>query len=142
MKHYINLANILLAVSLLLPVMNSYADDKKNISSGSKHEITFSTGGIGEEERLKMQNARTTSNLHLSFALKKSGEYLTDVKVSIFDKDGNKILQSDSSGPLLYAMLSPGIYKISAQYRSQVFSKTINIKSSSSKELHFYWDAE
>ncbi|MEQ1485672.1 carboxypeptidase regulatory-like domain-containing protein [Methyloglobulus sp.] len=71
-------------------------------------DVTFVSGGVGGDERSAMQAIRTDYNLSLLFSVQGSGEYLSDVKVSITDSKGNTFLETVADGPMLLASLKPG----------------------------------
>src|SRR5690606_2797019 len=66
-------------------------------------EVSVLHGGVGAEDRAAMQAQAADYNLHLTFAAKGSGAYLSDVKVVIRDARGKTLVDTVTSGPWLYA---------------------------------------
>jgi hypothetical protein len=99
--------------------------------------IAYVSGGIGDDDPV----ARMTEdyNLHLVFATKGSGEYLADIKVVIEDFKGNKVLEAESPGPIFYAKLPSGTYRITANHQGQPLRKSVAVKDHRLRDLYFYW---
>ncbi|MFZ2404477.1 MAG: carboxypeptidase regulatory-like domain-containing protein, partial [Methylobacter sp.] len=59
------------------------------IKQQTQGEVPFVSGGVGGDEQNAMQAMRADYNLHLLFSIQGTGEYVSDVKVSIADSSGN-----------------------------------------------------
>ncbi|MDO9271001.1 MAG: carboxypeptidase regulatory-like domain-containing protein [Methylobacter sp.] len=110
------------------------------IKPQTQGEVTFVTGGVGENERNAMQAMRAEYNLNLLFSVRDTGEYLSDVTVRITDSRGNTLMESVSDGPMLFAKLKPGRYIISADRDGQVIHKKVMVKQQTA--LSFTWPQE
>ncbi|MDP1665903.1 MAG: carboxypeptidase regulatory-like domain-containing protein [Methylobacter sp.] len=111
------------------------------IKPQTQGEVTFVTGGVGENERNAMQAMRAEYNLNLLFSVRDTGEYLSDVTVRITDSRGNTLMESVSDGPMLFAKLKPGRYIISADRGDgQVIHKKVMVKQRTA--LSFTWPQE
>jgi len=64
-----------------------------------------------------MPAIRDDYNLHLLFSVAGTGEYVSDVKVSVTDSSGNAIMAFVSDRPMLFAKLKPGRYTIAVDRR-------------------------
>lgn len=102
--------------------------------------IAYLSGGIGDDDPLPQ--TRENYNLHLVFAMQKSGEYLADIKVLIEDKKGRKVLEADSPGPLFYVRLPSGNYRITATYHGTSMRKQVTVKDRGFGDLYFHWPSE
>jgi hypothetical protein len=102
-------------------------------------EVTFVSGGVGGDERNAMQALRADYNLSLLFSVQGSGEYLSEVKVSITDKNGNTFLDTVSDGPMLLASLKPGHYTVTAEVDGQVAHKKATVVANKRTSLSFIW---
>lgn len=102
-------------------------------------EVTFVSGGVGGDERNAMQALRADYNLSLLFSVQGSGEYLSEVKVSITDKNGNTFLDTVSDGPMLLASLKPGHYTVTAEVDGQVAHKKATVVGNKRTSLSFIW---
>jgi hypothetical protein len=76
----------------------------------SHAEVNTLSTGVGIDERGAEHSEYT---LKLVFFVD-SGAYLANINVTIFDQDGNKILETVSNGPWLYVNLKEGEYKVTA----------------------------
>lgn len=140
----INRLMLLLLSSILLSPGIGFSDDAvTEITPMTEGNISYVGGGIGAGQAQAMKNLRKDYNLLLTFALKGSGEYLADVNVNIQDAMGKKILETVSPGPLFYAKLPQGKYKITAEYRGKSLTRSTDIKKNSlARDLYFYWGKE
>jgi hypothetical protein len=105
--------------------------------------IRYVSGGVGEDERSEIEALGDQFNLRLMFAKQDSGEYLADVHVSIREERGGTILDARSDGPLFFAQLPAGDYRVEATPSGMPDrmpqSKTVQIGGSGQSRLDFYW---
>ena len=101
--------------------------------------ISYLNGGIGEDEQSAMRAQRSDYNLLLTFATKQSGVYRSDVQLDIMDTKGNTLLSAANSGPMLYAKLPAGTYRISAAAEGKVFKRSVRI-GTAPKEMTLHWE--
>ncbi|CAG2155298.1 carboxypeptidase-like regulatory domain-containing protein [Cupriavidus numazuensis] len=97
--------------------------------------IEYVSGGIGDGQQDAMKVMRKDYNLRLTFARPGSGEYLADVKVIIENADNAKVLETTSRGPLLFAKLPPGAYRITAEFEGQRQVKKATIRDGQPRGL-------
>jgi len=99
----------------------------------------YISGGIGEEERASMEASRDYFNLRLAFAARGSGEYLSSVRVRIADLNGGELLDTVTDGPLFYARLAPGTYRVTAAYGDEPQERRVRIGGAGAADLVLYW---
>jgi hypothetical protein len=130
-----------LQLTLIIPCIllsfQSVADSL--IKPQTQGEVTFVSGGVGGDERDAMQAMRADYNLSLLFSVQGSGEYLSEVKVGITDKNGNTFLDTVSDGPMLLASLKPGHYTVTAEVDGQVAHKKATIVANKRTSISFIW---
>lgn len=102
-------------------------------------DVSFVSGGVGGDERDAMQAIRDDYNLSLLFSVTGSGEYLSEVNVTIKDAGGKTVLETVSDGPMLFAKLKPGRYAISADSEGQVIEKSVTVKDKLGARVSFTW---
>lgn len=107
------------------------------IKPQTQGEVTFISGGVGIDEQNALQAMQADYNLNLLFSVKETGEYLSDVKVRIADSSGNTVLETVSDGPMLFAKLKPGRYKITVDLNGQVIDKTATVGGKQRTSLSF-----
>ncbi len=129
----LSVASLLLAASASL----AQAQTAPALPSAGAHL----SGGIGEEERLQMRDARDRYNLRLVFAQARSGAYLAGVDVAI-DRPGAQVALGpyDAVGPWFFVRLDPGTYRIRATYDGVTQTRTVRVGRAASERV-FYWPA-
>jgi len=118
------------ACALLLPL---------HAQAQAANGVAWVSGGVGSEAREQMFAERDRYNLRLAFAVEKSGNYLADVATVIRDDKGATALQATSDGPLLYARLPAGKYRIAATFGDRTLTAEVTLIARRSREHYFYW---
>ena len=72
--------------------------------------VSYVSGGIGEDSRERMKAFSAAFNLKLLFAYK-SGSYMSDVDVVVADAKGKPLIKASSEGPIFMARLPAGAYE-------------------------------
>lgn len=101
--------------------------------------ITYINGGVGAEEQNAMKSQRADYNLLLTFATKQSGAYRSDVQLDIMDAKGTNLVSAANTGPMFFARLPPGTYRISAAAEGKTFKRTVKV-GSAPKEIVLHWE--
>jgi opacity protein-like surface antigen len=101
--------------------------------------ITYVNGGVGLEEQAAMKAQRTDYNLLLTFATQQSGAYRSDIQLDIMDAKGTDLLSVANVGPMFFAKLTPGTYRISASAEGKTFKRTVKV-GNAPKELVLHWE--
>ena len=129
-----------MAITLVASVMATpaRADNADKISGVG--QIAYVSGGVGVESR-KHLNALSGFNLRLGFVLR-SGEFLSDVKVAIFDKAGTLLLETVSDGPVFLARLPPNRYRVAATFADKTFTRKVSTRSRGTKAWQVIWPTE
>jgi hypothetical protein len=99
--------------------------------------IRYIAGGIGIDVRQRMQ-AATGYNLRLSFAAARDNHYIPDVRVSIRDANGRRVLEVPAAGPLFFAELPHGTYEVTATHRRVTETRTLDIDKGLAR-AYFHW---
>ena len=61
------------------------------------------------------------------------------MRVTAHDAGGREVLSATSVGPLFYASLAPGSYRVSATYGGTTQTRGVKLPSGGKRELYFYW---
>lgn len=112
------------------------------INPQTQGEVTFVSGGMGVDEQNTLRAMRTDYNLSVLFSVQGTGKYVSDVKVSIVNSDGNILLESVSDGPMFLADLKPGRYSVIADREGQVVTKKATVWAKQRSSLSFTWPQE
>lgn len=110
-----------------------------NLHKQSDSGIAYASGGIGEEERQALNSRAANYNLKLLFADKKSGEFLSDIRVSIKGTKGTDVLDAVADGPWFFASLPPGSYRVTAASGEQRQTRPIAVRKGKQSRLSFYF---
>ena len=76
-------------------------------------DVSYVSGGVGEESREQLKAFAAAFNLKLLLA-HKSGEYIGDVQIVIVDGKGKELLKAVAEGPIFMANLPAGRYEVIA----------------------------
>ena len=101
--------------------------------------ITYLSGGVGQEEQDAIRAQSANYNLQLVFATQQTGAYRSDVQLFIGDAKGNQLLSVANTGPMFFARLPSGTYKINAAAEGKTFKRTVKL-GTGVKELTLHWE--
>lgn len=101
--------------------------------------IAYINGGVGTDEQNAMQALKADYNLRLTFATKQTGAYRSDVQLDIADAKGGSVLSVPNTGPMFFAKLPPGIYRISAAAEGKTFKRSVKL-GTGAKEIVLHWE--
>lgn len=108
-------------------------------SPQQQNGVAYVNGGVGQEEQAAMRAQRADFNLLLTFATKESGAFRSDVQLDIADAKGAALLSVANTGPMFYARLAPGTYRISAAAEGKTFRRTVQV-GNAPRELTLHWE--
>ena len=74
--------------------------------------ITYITGGIGDEERVAIENSADQYNLHIT-NVNNEGAFTDNMNIAIYDMKATKLAEFNA-GPMIYAKLPAGKYVVAA----------------------------
>lgn len=74
-------------------------------------------GGVGSDARASLEAASKDANLALEFFAGKRGAFVADVDVTITPVGGGDPFSTTADGPLCFAHVAPGRYRIEARYK-------------------------
>ena len=103
--------------------------------------VTYVSGGVATESLDRLAAMTRDFNLKLVFATK-SGEYLSDVKVTIADASGKTMLETMSEGPWLLARLPRGNYQVIASNSGNAITQRVAVNDGRVKTVDFRWSSE
>lgn len=109
-----------------LPVLAAELGDaaKQNTVSPPQAEVSWMSGGIGDDARDEMRKAAAAYSVHLVFS-DREGAYLAGIPFKVSKLNGRELYSGVSAGPLLYLKLPPGSYLIAAQFDGVWHNKRI-----------------
>ncbi|WP_434667053.1 carboxypeptidase regulatory-like domain-containing protein [Paraburkholderia sp. A3BS-1L] len=101
--------------------------------------VKYVSGGIGSSSQQAMNRVRKEYDLRLTFARSGTGEFLSDVHVRAEDAHRKLVLDVLSHGPLLFAHLPSGTYRVTAAFNGNTLVRRVKISTNHPKELVFYF---
>ena len=131
------MAAILLGAASLVPIANANSDESVQTAG----RVSYVSGGVGTASLDRLGSLARDFNLKLVFALK-SGDYVSDVKVTIADAAGKQLLDTTSEGPWFLAKLPAGNYQIVATFAGNAQKRTIAVGAEKLKTIDFRWGSE
>jgi hypothetical protein len=93
---------------------------------------------VGKDEREQLEAAAKDYNLKLIFA-RSSGAFVADVQVTITDAAGSTVVDATSNGPLFFAKLPAGDYRIEATYAGIAKNSSATVPGNGQSVLDFRW---
>jgi len=113
--------------------------EQVKFEAGKEQGIPFMTGGVGKGERAEMKRLSKAYNLKIVLAAK-SGAYLANVPVMIFDQSGKQLLKLYSNGPWVYLLLPEGQYTVKDNHEGQDMEKTVHV-AEGLEEVFLQWSS-
>jgi hypothetical protein len=103
--------------------------------------VSFVTGGVGQDESASMKAAEKDYSLSMLFAQRvgDQNDYTADVPVTITDNKGATVLQTTTHGPYLLVKLPPGSYKITSTYNGKEMTRQATVSKGSHARVVFEW---
>mgnify|MGYP000910258691 CR=1 FL=1 len=130
---------LVLATSLYSPsvwAQSAYSDYLPQIYQ--QGDVSFLSGGIGENETEALREVKEQYNLRVTSA-DKNGEYRGDTRIIISDAQGTVVLDTVSAGPLLYTNLPNGRYTVDGYSEGQSKRKAVKVVKGKHARVHFSW---
>ncbi len=104
-----------------------------------RRQANYITSGAGTEQVQAMSALADKFNLRLLFAASGAERYPAHAKVAIQDDRGSTIVDAVSDGPLFYARLPDGLYRVMIKSEGQTLIRIVNLQSGRKANLRFYW---
>ncbi|MDE1144038.1 MAG: carboxypeptidase regulatory-like domain-containing protein [Paraburkholderia tropica] len=121
-------------------VVFSGSMDAMPASAPVRHNgISYITGGIGQTEVEAFRAQAQQYNLRMTFTTK-SGAFLSDVDVSIWNMSRHRVLRVRTEGPFLFVRLPAGRYQIEIHLGPQSATKAVQVPARGGSEAVFRLD--
>jgi len=124
------------------PVATQEEVDAVLLIPALQNGISYIGGGVGIVERTALEQWAKGYSLRIEMGTK-SGAYLGDMRVRVFNAAGALMLDTPSDGPLLFVMLPEGHYRLEVsglrpdEYASQ--SKAVKVLDGKQVRAFFAW---
>ena len=101
------------------------------------NDPSFACGGVGSDARRALAANAVGANLSLEMFVAGGGEYLADVDVAIVPADPRGVaLRTRAEGPLCYARVPPGRYRVEATFEGVTRSAIATVPGAASRPVH------
>ncbi len=131
-----------LMVACLLAGFYAFAAEPPLMKPQTQNGIEYVSGGVGMDEHKAMRAIQGNYNVHLVFAVKGTGEFVSEVKVKITGAGGKTVLDTVSPGPDLFAKLPPGHYNLVADRDGHVIKESILAPAKHGVSVVLYYPVE
>jgi hypothetical protein len=123
--------------------LTANAADAPRSAPENQGNVSYVSGGVGEDEAAALQSAAASYSLQLQFVQKAvpRDEFLADVKIRITDRSQNVVLDTVANGPFLLAKLPSGRYQIEADHNGIVKRRTVDVRGDKHQRAVFVWAA-
>lgn len=99
--------------------------------------VTYITGGIGDEERSALDAVKKDYNLRIVSA-HTDGAFAGDTRIVIRDHNGDQLVDA-AAGPLFYAKLPTGSYTVEATNQGRSKQQHITVGHNKATSVHLSW---
>ncbi|WP_423392951.1 carboxypeptidase-like regulatory domain-containing protein [Burkholderia sp. LMG 21824] len=130
-----------LAAGLAAGATGAYAQSDGLPAARQQGDVTFVSGGVGQDESTAFQHNESSWPLALRFT-GKGGEFLADVHVRIVDGKGTEVLKTDARGPYMLVKVPPGRYTVHASYQGNEESRAVTVGAKGGAKTAFQWSAQ
>jgi hypothetical protein len=130
---------MLSAVALTAAVaVPAYAQDELIIVEPA-HATLYMNGGIGKDDQQYMQKTAKDWPLRMIFSERKDNEFVANVNVVVTDTKGSPYLMLTAAGPMTYAMLPAGRYRVTARLNGQSETREVTLDGKNGRDVYFHW---
>jgi hypothetical protein len=114
----------------------STADSDSVLQPVKLGDVTYVTGGIGDEERNAMKESEKDYNLRILSA-SKTGDFVGDTHI-VISRKGEPVLDAQS-GPMMFVNLPSGNYVVEATSDGQTKKQNVTIGKSKPSYVRLSW---
>jgi hypothetical protein len=126
------------AIMMSAAALPAHAQDELILLETAR-ATTFVNGGVSQEEEAYMRKIAKDWPLRMIFSERKDNEFVADVNLTVTDHRGAPVLVLNNGGPMTYAMLPAGKYRISARFRGITESREVTLDGKQGKDVYFHW---
>lgn len=130
------LAAAALAVAAALPAR---AKEQRLVEPQHTGGITFINGGVGKEQEAYMHRIAKAWPLRMTFSERKDDEFVAGVNLRVTDHGGAPVFSLHNAGPMTYARLPPGKYRVTARFKGQTEVRDVALDGKAGADVYFHW---
>jgi hypothetical protein len=115
------------------------ADPANAPPAKTDHGVSYRTGGIGKDERDALLLVTRSDSLKVVFAGSADRAFVADASIRVLDDGGRTVLEAGDVGPLFFADLPPGSYRVEATFQGRTQQKPVALKRGRQTAISFAW---
>jgi hypothetical protein len=118
------------------------ATDGGSSPTAVKHQgsISYVSGGVGDEEERQLKAMASQFNLGVTLSTP-DGHFLGGARLRVIDSAGKEVLDANTSGPLFYAQLPPGAYRVEAAAAGSEATRKVDVSQGKRSDVVFTFPA-
>lgn len=132
------LGSLSVAALMAATTLSAHAQDELIIVEPAR-VTTYISGGIGSDDEAYMRKIAKDWPLRMVFSERKDNEFVADVNLLVTDLRGTPYLQLNNGGPMTYAMLPAGKYRITARFKGQSETREVTLDGKGGRDVVFHW---
>jgi hypothetical protein len=133
-----NKAASLLAALVLLHAVTLRAAEQSTLPEPKKYQgTTYLTGGADPAQGKAMREAAQDYGLQIYLYVKRVPVAPGEVKVTVLDQGGDKLVEASAEGPLFFVKVKGGRYTIRVERDGQSQEKTFDLVGRRTGEFFF-----
>lgn len=132
------LGAVALAIATIVTALPAHAQDEL-ILLESARRTTYLNGGVGRDEETYMHKVAKDWPLRMIFSERKDDEFVANVSLSVTDARGAPVLTLDNAGPMTYARVPAGTYRVTASTGGVTESREVTLDGKQGKDVYFHW---
>lgn len=126
------------ALLLAAAALPAQAQDERVLLETAR-VTTYLDGGIGADQEASMRRVAKDWPLRMTFSERKDGEFAADVNLVVTDARGAPVLVLHDTGPMTYAMLPAGTYRLSATLHGITETREVTLDGRHGRDVQFHW---
>jgi len=133
-----------LAVFLACASLSARADDVPLPPAKQSGDVSYTSGGIPDEQLPAVKQARASYPLVIELFQKngQKNQYTSDVQVRLTNAKGEVVLDDKSEGPFFLVKPAPGTYKVEATFNGKTLEQRgVAVGATGSKRVVFVFPA-
>jgi len=128
------------AVSGIAPAAFAFGDEgSAGLQAHARRQANYLTSGAGTGQAQAMRTLAGNYNLKLAFAASGAARHPAYFKVAIQDDRGSTIIDTMSDGPLFYARVPDGLYRVVIESEGQTLIQIVNLQSGRKANVRIFW---
>ncbi|XDF34771.1 hypothetical protein RBH89_21550 [Paracidovorax avenae] len=137
-SRHATLGAVAVAVLMAAATLPARAQDELVLLEKERTTL-YENGGIGQTEQARMRATAQDWPLRMTFSEHKDNEFTADVKLLVTDQRGAPMLVLNNAGPMTYAMLPAGKYRVTATQHGVTESREVTLDGKHGRDVYFHW---